>query len=114
VKRLGGNMKAIKWDDREKAMKGISLVVNATPLGMTGQEPLKLSLKALPKDAVVTDIVYTPLITPLLAEAKARGNRVIDGLGMLLYQAQPGFEAWFSVKPEVTQALRDHVLGGFK
>ena len=76
-----------------------------------GQAPLELALDALPKTAVVHDIVYAPLETPLLAAARARGHHVVDGLGMLLYQAQPAFEAWFGVKPEVTPGLRAHVLG---
>ena len=76
---------------------------------MTGKDPLDIDLAALPKDAVVADIVYSPLDTPLLAAARARGNRVVDGLGMLLHQAVPGFEHWFGVRPEVTAALRAHV-----
>jgi shikimate dehydrogenase len=70
---------------------------------------LDLDLSALPKDATVADIVYSPLETPLLAAAKARGNRIVDGLGMLLHQAVPGFERWFGVRPEVTPELRAHV-----
>jgi len=73
------------------------------------QDPLDIDLAALPKNAVVADIVYNPLETPLLAAARARGNRVVDGLGMLLHQAAPGFEHWFGVRPEVTAALRAHV-----
>ncbi len=76
---------------------------------MTGKEPLDLDLAALPADAVVADIVYSPLQTELLVAARARGNRTVDGLGMLLYQAVPGFERWFGVRPEVTPELRAHV-----
>ena len=76
---------------------------------MTGKEPLDIDLAALPKDAVVADIVYSPLETALLADARARGNRAVDGLGMLLHQAVPGFELWFGVRPEVTPALKAHV-----
>ena len=76
---------------------------------MTGKEPLDIDRAALPKDAVVADIVYSPLDTPLLAAARARGNRVVDGLGMLLHQAVPGFELWFGVRPEVSAAARAHV-----
>jgi shikimate dehydrogenase len=82
---------------------------------MTGKEKLGVDLAALPKDAVVADIVYSPLETELLAAARARGNRVVDGLGMLLYQAVPGFARWFGIRPEVTPELRAHVaasLGG--
>ena len=90
------------------------MLVNTTTLGMSGQPPLELDLAALPGDAVVNDIVYAPLETPLLAAARARGNPVVDGLGMLLHQARPGFEAWFGVRPEVTAALRDFVLDGLR
>ena len=77
---------------------------------MTGAPPLDLALDALPATAVVNDIVYAPLETPLLGAARARGNPAVDGLGMLLHQARPGFKAWFGHDPEVTGALRDHVL----
>jgi shikimate dehydrogenase len=77
---------------------------------MTGQDPLDMDLAHLPRHATVTDIVYVPLETPLLAAARARGNVTVDGLGMLLYQAQPGFEGWFGRRPEVTPELRAHVL----
>jgi shikimate dehydrogenase len=105
----------IDWKDRNRAPAGCGLVVNATSLGMTGKGHLDIDLAALPSDAVVADIVYSPLETELLAAARARGNRVVDGLGMLLYQAVPGFERWFGVRPEVTAELKAHVaatLGG--
>jgi len=89
---------------------GINLVVNATSLGMTGQPALDIALNRLPLTALVTDLVYVPLETPLLAAARARGNPVVDGLGMLLHQARPGFAAWFGREPEVTDALRAAVL----
>ena len=79
---------------------------------MHGQPPLDLALDALPPRALVTDVVYTPLITPLLALAQARGNPVVDGLGMLLHQARPGFRAWFGVDPEVDDDLRAVVAAG--
>jgi shikimate dehydrogenase len=77
---------------------------------MTGKPPLDIDLAALPRDAIVADIVYSPLETPLLAAARARRNRVVDGLGMLLHQAVPGFERWFGVRPNVTPELRAHVV----
>jgi shikimate dehydrogenase len=79
---------------------------------MTGQPPLEVDLASLPRAALVTDIVYSPLETDLLAAARARGHTVVDGLGMLLHQARPGFRAWFEVDPEVSQALRTTVLAG--
>jgi shikimate dehydrogenase len=106
---FGAAVEAIDWEERNRALSGCGLLVNATSLGMTGKDPLDIDLAALPKNAVVADIVYSPLETPLLAAARARGNRVVDGLGMLLHQAVPGFEHWFGVRPEVTAALRGHV-----
>ncbi len=97
------------WADRDRALAGSGLLVNATSLGMTGKEPLTTDLAALPADAVVADIVYSPLETKLLAAARARGNRTVDGLGMLLHQAAPGFERWFGVRPDVTPELRAQV-----
>lgn len=82
------------------------LLINTTALGMKGQPPLDLDLASLPDHAVVTDIVYAPLVTPLLERAAARGLATVDGLGMLLHQAVPGFERWFGVRPEVTPDLR--------
>lgn len=107
---LDGPITVCPWENRHDAQTGASLLVNTTSLGMTGQPPLDLDLVSLPQAAVVNDIVYAPLETPLLAAARARGNRVVDGLGMLLHQARPGFEAWFGVAPEVTGALRRFVL----
>ncbi|MBT5185799.1 MAG: shikimate dehydrogenase [Kordiimonadaceae bacterium] len=98
------------WKDREGALKNAALLVNVTTLGMTGQPELDLSLDHLPVTAVVYDIVYNPLQTNLLKAAKERGNITVDGLGMLLHQAVPGFKAWFGVLPEVDDQLRDHVL----
>lgn len=108
-------VEAIAWEARARALAGCGLLVNTTSLGMRGQPPLELDLGALPPDAVVADIVYSPLETPLLAEARKRGNIAVDGLGMLLHQAVPGFERWFGVRPEVTAQLKAHVaasLGG--
>lgn len=105
-----GRAAVAPWAERADALDGAALLVNSTTLGMTGQPPLDLDLSRLPANAVVNDIVYAPLETPLLADARARGNPVVDGLGMLLYQAQPGFEAWFGTKPDVDAALRDFVL----
>ncbi len=101
---------AVPWEARGAALEDIGLLVNTTSLGMTDQPPLELDLDRLPTGAVVTDIVYAPLETDLLAAARARGNPAVDGLGMLLHQARPGFEAWFGAAPEVTADLRAFVL----
>ena len=109
---LGGSVHAVDWTARAAALDGAALLVNTTSLGMRGQPPLVLTLDSLPRTALVTDVVYTPLITPLLALAQARGNPVVDGLGMLLHQARPGFRAWFGVDPEVDDDLRAAVAAG--
>lgn len=90
-------------------LAGAALLVNATSLGMVGQPPLAIDLAPLPGHAVVADAVYVPLETPLLAAARARGLRAVDGLGMLLHQARPGFARWFGTMPEVDTALREVV-----
>lgn len=100
----------IAWEARAAALDGAGVLVNTTTLGMQGAPPLELALDALPHNALVNDIVYAPLETPLLAAARTRGNTVVDGLGMLLYQAQPAFEAWFGVRPAVDAELRAAVL----
>jgi shikimate dehydrogenase len=105
-------LKIADWNDRHDILQNANLLVNTTVLGMTGQEELEINLDKLPKDALVTDIVYKPLDTKLLKNARIRGNKVVDGLGMLLYQAQGGFELWFGIKPEVTQDLRNYILSG--
>jgi shikimate dehydrogenase len=109
AKAFGSRVSVVPGEDRNKALGACGLLVNATSLGMTGKPPLDIDLSALPPDATVADIVYSPLQTPLLAAAKARENRIVDGLGMLLHQAVPGFERWFGVRPKVTPELRAHV-----
>lgn len=108
---LDGPTTVLEWDERDAALANAGLLVNTTTLGMAGKSPLEISLNGLPTDALVNDIVYAPLETDLLARARARGNPVVDGLGMLLHQARPGFEAWFGAAPEVTQDLRAKILG---
>jgi len=109
-KDISGPFRVYGWADRASALFDAALLVNTTTLGMCGQPPLELMLDRLPTTAVVNDIVYSPLQTALLAAAGARGNPVVDGLGMLLHQARPGFAAWFGVEPEVTPELRCFVL----
>ncbi len=102
-------VKVFDWAQGAAALENASLLVNTTSLGMKGEPPLELDLTLLPRTAVVNDIVYAPLETRLLGAARARGNGVIDGLGMLLHQARPGFRHWFGLDPEVTDSLRRHV-----
>jgi shikimate dehydrogenase len=111
---LGGAVELVQWDRRAPALEGAALLVNATSLGMANNPALDIDLTRLPKTALVNDIVYAPLETPLLRTAKTRGNRVIDGLGMLLHQGRPGFKLWFGVMPEVTPALRQAVLAAMR
>ena len=115
AKHFGGH--AVEPTDMaslEKSLGSAHLIVNTTSLGMTGQPKLALDLAPLSKDAVVADIVYRPLETPLLAAARRRGLKTIDGLAMLLHQAVPAFHAWFGVEPKVTPALRAHLLAALE
>jgi shikimate dehydrogenase len=108
--QFGGRVKAAGWVALPGLLSDASLLVNTTSLGMAGQPALDVDLAPLPAMAAVVDIVYRPLETALLARAKARGLKAVDGLGMLLHQAQPGFAAWFGVEPKVTPALRAHLM----
>jgi shikimate dehydrogenase len=104
--RFGGAVQPARWDALAGLLDGASVLVNTTSLGMAGEPELAVDLGSLPPDAVVADLVYAPLRTPLLAGAQARGLRIADGLGMLLYQAVRGFSLWFGVRPQVTPELR--------
>lgn len=108
---FGAKLEVYDWIHAGQMLEGAALVINSTSLGMAGKPDLRLPLEALEKGAVATDLVYTPLMTPFLIEAKARGAHVVDGLGMLLHQAAPGFERWFNHRPEVDEATRAAVLG---
>ena len=103
---FGGPVKVLPWSERHAALADVALLVNTTSQGMQGNAPLDLNLSALPAHTLVSDIIYVPLETPLLLAAKGRGNPTVGGLGMLLNQARPAFEAWFGVLPEVTPELR--------
>jgi len=109
--QFGAKIEVVDWNRASDAMYGAMTIVNATSLGMDGQPELPVVLDAAPQDAVVTDIVYTPLLTGFLAAAQNRGLTTVDGLGMLLHQGVPGFENWFGVRPDVTVGLRNAVLG---
>jgi shikimate dehydrogenase len=106
AKEFGAPIKAMPWEDRHAALADAAMLVNTTSQGMVGNPPLDLSIDRLPASALVTDIVYIPLETPLLAAARQRGNRTVDGLGMLLHQARPAWRAWFNIDTEVTPELR--------
>ena len=109
-----GIAQPLAWDDLPAALEGAGLLVNTTSLGMKGQPPLAIDLAPLPDGAAVADIVYTPLETDLLAAARRRGLAAVDGLGMLLHQAVPGFAAWFGTCPQVTAALRDLIVADLR
>ena len=102
---LGAPVKAMPWARRAEALEGAAMLVNTTSQGMVGQPALQIVLDKLPKTALVSDIVYIPQVTPLMAGAIARGNPVVGGLGMLLHQARPAFKSWFGIMPEVTPDL---------
>jgi shikimate dehydrogenase len=104
----------VRWGEVNGLLAGAQLLANATSLGMIGQPELDINVSALPPGAIVTDIVYVPLETPLLAAAKRHGLRTADGLGMLLHQAVRGFSLWFGVRPEVTAELRALVEADLK
>ncbi|MCY1126428.1 shikimate dehydrogenase [Frigidibacter sp. RF13] len=108
---FGARVVVYDWVQAANMLEDAATVVNTTALGMVGKPEFRIPLDALSPRAVVTDLVYAPLRTQLLDTAEAMGCTVVDGLGMLLHQAVPGFERWFGVRPEVDQALRDAVLG---
>lgn len=109
-REFGQKIQVFDWVQAGNMLDGASTVVNASSLGMDGAADMRIPLDALSRDAVVTDLVYTPLETPLLGHARQIGCQTVDGLGMLLHQAVPGFERWFGHKPEVTDGLRQAVL----
>ena len=110
---FGDRVKVVPWAERNEAMAGVSLLVNTTTQGMHGQAPLDVALDALPAAAMVSDAIYIPMETPLLAQARLRGHRTVNGLGMLLNQARPAFQSWFGVLPEITPELRAAVQATF-
>ncbi|MEP1331067.1 MAG: shikimate dehydrogenase [Lentilitoribacter sp.] len=107
---FGDNVHAIGLSQAEQAIESSTLLINTTSLGMDNNPPLPLTLDGIQPDCLVTDIVYTPLETPLLKLAKSKGNKTVDGLGMLLHQAKMGSKLWFGGDPVVTDELRDLVL----
>jgi shikimate dehydrogenase len=109
-REFGGKVTVYDWVQAGNMFDGAATVVNASSLGMVGKPEMRLPLDGIDRHAVVTDLVYTPLETPLLTHARRIGCRTVDGLGMLLHQAAPGFERWFGMKPEVDDNLRKAVL----
>jgi shikimate dehydrogenase len=107
--QFGAAVHPVAWDAIGDLLPRSGLLVNTTSLGMHGQPALEIDVGRLPSDAVVADLVYVPLQTPLLAAARAHGLKTADGLGMLLHQAVRGFELWFGQRPQVTSELRELV-----
>jgi shikimate dehydrogenase len=106
AKEFGGPITVLPWEQRHDAIEGVAMLVNATSQGMIGQAALDLRLDRLPKSALVNDIIYIPRETPLIAAARERGNCTVTGLGMLLHQGIPAWQAWFGIEPKVTAELR--------
>jgi len=106
AEEFGGPLKVMLWEQRHEALDDAAMVVNTTSQGMVGQSPLDIRLDKLPTQALVVDIIYTPLETPFLAAARKRGNPTVNGLGMLLHQGPPAWQAWFGIEPAVTSELR--------
>ena len=108
----GDTVRALPWEEREAALEDCGLLVNTSNLGQVDKPALDLDFGCLPAAAVVYDLVYAPLETELLRAARARGNVTVDGLGMLIHQARPGFAAWFGAEAEATAALRTFAADG--
>ena len=110
MRQFGSTVSVHSWDAVASLLSGAGLLVNCSAAGMENEASIALDLSVMPRDAIVTDIVYTPLETALLREARRCGLVAVDGLGMLLHQAVPGFERWFGRRPEVTEALRAEIV----
>jgi shikimate dehydrogenase len=110
AKLLGARVDVVEWRDAPAALGDHGMLVNSTSLGMIGQPPLEFDLSHMSEGTIVSDIVYAPLMTSLLQDASAEGAQIVEGLGMLLHQAVPGFEAWFGTSPTVDADLRAAVL----
>ena len=110
---VGPTVNVVPWEKRAEALDGVALLANATSLGMAGKPPLDIALARLPVSALVGDLIYIPPETPLLAAARVRGNKTVNGLGLLLNQARPAFQRWFGVMPEITPALRRAIEATF-
>jgi shikimate dehydrogenase len=109
AEEYGGPIQVLPWEERHDVLEGAAMVVNVTSQGMVGEAALDLKLDKLAQTALAADIIYTPLESPFLAAAQARGNPTVNGLGMLLHQGPPAWKMWFDVEPKVTQELRDQM-----
>ncbi len=109
AKEFGGPITVVPWEQRHDTVDGVAMLVNATSQGMIGEAALDLRLDKLPVTALVNDIIYNPRETPLIVEARMRGNRTVTGLGMLLHQGIPAWQAWFGISPKVTAELRARI-----
>lgn len=107
AEEFGGPITVLPWEERHDALDGVATAVNVTSQGMVGEAALDIRLDKLAKSALAADIIYTPLETPFLAAARERGNRTVNGLGMLLHQGPPAWKLWFGVEPTVTAELRE-------
>jgi len=114
AREFSPTVKPIAWDKRSDVISDVALLINATDQGMIGKPALDISLDKLSKQTLVSDLIYVPPETSFLAAAKTRGNVTINGLGMLLHQARPAFQAWFGVLPEITSDLRAKIMDTFK
>jgi shikimate dehydrogenase len=110
AQEFGPSIQALPWSQRHEALAQAALLINTTNQGMHGTPALDLALDELPTTALVSDIIYTPLVTPLLQQARQRGNTTVNGLGMLIHQARPAFEAWFGIKPAATSEISDLLI----
>ncbi len=108
-REFGGPVSAVAWDERSRALNDAAMLINTTSQGMSGEPALDLALDTLPVNAIVSDIIYIPRETPLLAAARVRGNPTVNGLGMLIHQARPAFRAWFGIMPDTTPELRARI-----
>mgnify|MGYP000703368946 CR=1 FL=1 len=113
AQEFGQVITAYDWSERADALNNAALLINTTNQGMHGESALDIDLTQLPTSALVSDAIYIPLETPLLAAARLRGNTTVNGLGMLLHQARPAFKAWFGVMPEVTPELKNAIMATF-
>ena len=106
---IGGPIEVLQWENRNRALAGAAMLVNVTSQGMNGNPALDIDLAELPKSALVSDIIYIPGETPLLAAGRKRGNRTLNGLAMLLHQVRPAWKAWFGFEPTITPELRSAI-----